>query len=186
MKQFLARHHRALTAAFLVCASLTLMLFVSGCAAGAFLTDLESVIPVALTGITGILSIIGGVDPAIAPAAALVSALASKIETDLTTVKSLQKEYQANASEPTLAQIESLVTTVTTDLGTLLQTNGLPAAEAAQVAAIATAINNELQAVLSTLPVLQASTAGQTLTVTKPSATADFKAKIQAALPPAA
>lgn len=178
---FLRQHRHIIHLAFLFCASVTVLLFVSGCAAGAFLTDLESVIPVALTGATAILSILAGVDPAIAPIVAILTPLATKIEADLSTVKQLQEEYKSNASEDTLAQIEALISTITGNLDTLLQTNGLPAAEAAKVSAIATALNSELQAVLSTLPVLAASTAGQTLTVTKPSPTADFKAKIAAA-----
>jgi hypothetical protein len=181
MPQYLARHRRAISAAFFICASLTMILFMSGCAAGAFLTDLESVIPIALSGITGILTILSTVDPALAPVVTILTALATKIETDLTTVKALQAEYKSNASEGTLADIEGLITTITGDLATLTQTNGLPAAEATQVQAIAVALNAQLQALISTLPVLQASTAGQTLTVTKPIAAADFQAQITAA-----
>jgi len=158
----------------------------TGCAAGAFLTDLESVIPIALTGITGILSILAGVDPALSPVVNIITPIIQKVEADLTTVKALQAEYKSNANENTLAQIESMVTSITEDLNTVLQTNGLPADVATKISAIATAINSELQAVISTLPVLQASTAGQTLTVTKPSAAADFKAKIEAVTAPTA
>jgi hypothetical protein len=182
--QFLARHRRAINTAFLVCLSITAIMFVSGCAAGSFLSDLESVIPIALTGITGVLSILATVDPSLAPAVAIATALATKIEADLTEVKKLQEEYKANASESTLADIESLISTTTGDLGTLLQTQGLPTAEANQIATIAAALNTELQALLSTLPVLQSSTAGKTLTVTKPSSASSFKAKIEAAMPP--
>lgn len=184
--KLLSAHRRLLFSLFLICASLTIILYASGCAGGAFLSDLESVIPIALTGASAILSILSGIDPALAPVVAILTPIATKIEADLTTVKSLQKEYQSNASEDTLAQIEALITTITGDLNTLLTTNGLPAAEAAQVSTIATALNQELQAVISTLPVLQASTAGQTLTVTKPITTAAFKAKIAAATTPAA
>jgi hypothetical protein len=185
-RPFLRRHRRVVNAAFLVCTSLAIVLYVSGCAAGAFLTDLESVIPIALTGITGVLSILAGVDPALAPVVAIVTPIVQKIETNLQEAKKLTDQYKQDANETTLAQIEALVTTTTGDLDTLLKTDGLPAAEAAQIATIATAINSELQALISTLPVLQASTAGQTLTVTKPSPAAEFSAKIQAALPPAA
>ena len=186
LQQKLRAHRRTIHFAFLVCASLTTILFLSGCAAGAFLTDLESVLPVALTGVTGILSILAGIDPALVPAAAIATALVTKIQADLTEAKSLQEQYKANADEGTLADIESLITTTTGNLDTLLQTEGLPAAEAAQVQATATALNSELQALLSTLPVLSSSTAGQTLTVVKPSATADFQAKVTAALTPPA
>lgn len=184
--KFLASHRTMIFTMFLVSACLTTILCVTGCAAGAFLTDLESVIPIALTGITGILSILAGVDPALSPVVNIITPIIQKVEADLTTVKALQAEYKSNASESTLAQIESMVTSITADLNTVLQTNGLPADEATKISTIVTAINSELQAVISTLPVLQASTAGQTLSVTKPSAAADFKAKIEAVTAPAA
>jgi hypothetical protein len=186
LQPFLRRHRGVINAAFLFCLSLTIALYVTGCAAGAFLTDLESVIPIALSGITGILSILGAVDPALAPVLAIVTTLVQKIETNLQEAKTLADEYKTNANEGTLADIESLVTTVTGDLATLLKTDGLPAAEAAQIGAIATAISAELQALLTTLPVLSSTTAGQTLTVVKPSTAAVFSAKIAAAMPPAA
>ena len=186
LQPFLRRHRGAVNAAFLVCASLTLMLYVTGCAAGSFLTDLESVIPIALSGITGILSILGAVDPALAPVLAIVTPFVQKIQTNLQEAKTLADAYKTNANEGTLADIESLVTTATGDLATLLKTDGLPAAEAAQIGAIATAISAELQALLSTLPVLSSTTAGQTLTVVKPSTAAVFSAKIAAATTPAA
>lgn len=186
MRKFLAPYRVPLFLAFLIFASLSTVMFLTGCAAGAFLTDLESVIPIALTGITGVLSILAGVDPALAPVVAIVTPIVQKIETNLQEAEKLTDQYKQDANETTLAQIEALVTTTTGDLDTLLKTDGLPAAEAAQIATIATAINSELQALISTLPVLQASTAGQTLTVTKPSPAAEFSAKIQAALPPAA
>ena len=179
--KFLAAHRGLFRALFLFCVSATIILYASGCTAGAFLTDLESVVPIALTGITAILNILAGIDPALAPAVAVITPIATKIETDLSSVQSLQKQYQANASEGTLAAIEGLINTITGDLNTLTQENGLPAAEAAQVSSIATVLNEQLQAVISTLPVLQAATAGQTLTVTKPVTAAAFKAKIAAA-----
>ena len=185
LQPFLRRHRRAVNAAFLVCASLTIIMYVSGCAAGSFLTDLESIIPIALSGITGILQILAGVDPAVAPIVAVITPIAAKIESDLTEVKTLQAEYQSTANESTLAQIESLITTITGNLSMLLQTNGLPATEAARVQTIADAVNTDLQRLLSTLPVLSSTTAGQTLTVTKPMPAAAFKAKINAALPAA-
>jgi hypothetical protein len=181
--KFLAAHRGLFRALFLFCVSATIILYASGCTAGAFLTDLESVVPIALTGVTAILNILAGIDPAIAPAVAILTPIATKIEADLTTVKQLQTEYVSNASEGTLADIEGLIGTITTDLGTLTQANGLPAAEAAQVTSIATVVNQELQAIISTLPVLQAATAGTTLTVTKPSAAATFQAKLVAASP---
>jgi hypothetical protein len=181
--KFLAPHRKLIHALFLLSISATIVLYASGCAAGAFLTDLESVVPIALTGITGILSILAGIDPAVAPVVSVLTPIATKIETDLTTVKTLQQQYVSNASEGTLADIEGLIGTITTDLGTLTQANGLPAAEAAQVTSIATVVNQELQAIISTLPVLQAATAGTTLTVTKPSAAATFQAKLVAASP---
>lgn len=181
--KFLAPHRKLIHALFLVSISATIILYASGCTAGAFLTDLESVVPIALTGIAGILSILAGIDPTIAPVVAVLTPIATKIETDLTTVKTLQQQYVSNASEGTLADIEGLIGTITTDLGTLTQANGLPAAEAAQVTSIATVVNQELQAIISTLPVLQAATAGQTLTVTKPSSAATFQAKLTAASP---
>lgn len=182
-RQFLQPHRKLLFTLFLIFGSVTTIFFISGCAAGAFLTDLESVIPIALTGVTGILSIIAGFDPALAPIVAIINPIVTKIEANLTVVKSLQEQYKSNANESTLANIESLITATTGDLNSLLTVDGVPPAEAAKIAALATAINQELQSVISTLPVLQASTAGQTLTVTKPSSAAVFKAKIAAVLP---
>jgi hypothetical protein len=184
--KFLAAHRTMIFTMFLVSAFLTSILCVTGCAAAAFLTDLESVIPIALTGITGILSILAGIDPELSPAVAIVTPIIQKVEADLTTVKQLQAEYKSNASESVLEQIEAAVNEIIGNLNTVLQTNGLPTDEAAKISAIATAVNAELQAVLSTLPVFQASTAGQTLSVTKPSAAADFQAKINAVVAPTA
>ena len=186
LQPFLRRHRRAVNVAFLICLSVTMMLYVTGCAGASFLTDLEAVLSTALSGATGILQILATVDPAIAPVVTVITPIAVKIEADLTEAKTLQAEYQSTANESTLAQIEALITTITGNLNTLLQTNGLPAAEAAQVQNIASIVNTELQKLLSTLPVFSSATASQTLTVTKPSTAADFKAKIQAALPPAA
>jgi hypothetical protein len=168
------------------CAMLMLSAFmvICGCSAPEFLTDLEQIIPVAISAVTGILAILGSAtgNPAIISAAAAANLIANKVEAGLSEIEKLIAQYKANPNDTLLEQIEGLISTANADLASLLQVEGLPQASATLIAGVVQAVTAQLEALLSVLPVFKTSTAGQQLAVTKPVSAATFKAQVKTAL----
>jgi hypothetical protein len=160
---------------------------VTGCGVPTFLTDLESIIPIAGSAIAGLLAILGAVDPGFAAAAAAVQVIVTKVDAELTVLNTLIADYKSNPSDTVLEQIESGVNEVVADLKSILTTAGLPDGASSKIQLIVQAVVTQLEALLSVIPVLKGSTAGQTLpTVVKPVSASAFKAQIHAVLTPAA
>lgn len=168
----------------LFCLTLAVCLNLTACSGASFLTDLEGVLPTVGLAVTGILSILGSVtgNPELTAVAALVNPILTRIQINLTDAQELQAEYKQTAQESTLEQIEALIPAIQQDLDALPATDGLPADVAAKVKAVTDVVLPGLASLLSSLPVLKPSTAGQTLTVTKPAPATEFKAKVQAAI----
>lgn len=166
----------------------TVVGLVTGCAAPTFLTDLEQIIPIASAAVAGILSIIGSFagQPELLAVSAAISAVAGKVEADLKTVDTLIASYKQNPNDTVLQNIESAINTAIGSLQAVLQVNGVPSAEAAKISALVNAITQQLEALLTVLPVFNSTTAGQQLSVRKPVSAVDFKAQIAAIVPPSA
>ncbi len=164
--------------------ALSACMVLAGCAAPTFLTDLEEIIPVASAAVGSILTIIGTFSgqPELTIVGSAINAVASKAEADLKTVSTLINEYKANPSDTVLQNVENAINTAIGSLSAILQVNGLPAQQAQQITAIVTAVNQQMQALLTILPVFNSQTAGQQIAVTKPISASDFKAKVNAAL----
>lgn len=180
--KFIVKYERLWNIMFFLFVGIATVMSLTGCAAPAFLTDLEQIIPIAAAGVSGILSIIATFagQPELAVVAAGITAIASKVQADLQTVNTLISQYQSNPSDTLLENIENEINTVIPQLSAILQVNGLPQAEAAQVQSLVSAIVQQLEALLSVLPVFKSSTAGQSLSVLKPITAENFKTKLDA------
>ena len=158
---------------------------VAGCAAPAFLTDLEEIVPVASAAVAGILSIIGSFSgqPELLAVSAAISAVVAKAAADLKTVSALIDAYKSNPSDTLLQKVEAAINTAIGSLSAVLQVNGLPATQAQQISALVSAVNQQLQALLTVLPVFNSATTGQQVTIQKPISASDFKAQVSAIVP---
>jgi hypothetical protein len=184
-KLFLATHRRGLFAfgCILLCASA--LCLITGCGVPSFLTDLESIIPVTASAITGILALVGGLtgNAELEAAAAAINAIVTKVDAELDEINSLITAYKANMTDETkLQQIEDGINEVNADLAKILTIGGLPATLAQTVQNVVQAVTTQLEALLSVIPIFKSSTAGASLAVVKPVNAATFKAQIQAAL----
>lgn len=160
------------------------LMLMAGCAAPTFLTDLEEIIPVASSAVAGILTIIGSFSsqPELVVVATAINTMASKAEADLKIVTAFIDQYKANPNDTILQNIEGAINTAMSSLSAVLQVNGVPAQQAQQIAALVNAINMQLEALLTVLPVFNSQTAGQQIAVTKPIGAATFKAQIAAVM----
>jgi len=156
---------------------------IMGCSAPSFLTDLEAIVPIAGSAVAGLLAILASVTGTGASAASTVQAIVTKVDSEFTTLNQLIASYKSNPDDSTLESIETTVNQVVADLKQILGVAGLPDATATKVQAVVQAVVGQLEALLSVLPVLKSSTAGQTLPpVVKPVAAATFKANIHGIL----
>jgi hypothetical protein len=184
MQLFIA-HRRRLVIFGCLCLMLSASMLVMGCEVPVFLTDIEAIIPVATSAIAGILALIGGLTGNVefAAIAAALNAIATKIDAGLAQVNILIEQYKKSPNDTLLANIESGLNEVVGDLKTLLTTEGVPASIAGPVQAVAQALLTQIEALLSVLPVLKDSTAGQPVpNVVKPVSASAFKANIASAL----
>lgn len=181
---FLSRHHRGLFV--FGCAMLTLcaLVLVTGCGVPTFLTDLETIIPIAGGAISGILAIVGGLtgDAAVVAAGVAVQAIVTKVDDEFTQINDLITQYKSSPNDTLLENIETAVGEVAADLQNILTIAGLPTDVASTIQGVVQAVLAQLNALLSVIPVFKASTAGASLAVVKPINAAAFKAQVNAAL----
>lgn len=182
--KFATKWHRVLfvVGCMLVCFAGCMVM--SGCAAPAWLTELEQIPLVAGSALAGILSILGSFtgNAELTEVSALISGLVNKVQASIGVVNEGISEYKGSPSDSTLTKIEDALTDALSNLQQLLTVDGLPAAQAQQITTLSQALYEQLQAMLTLLPVFKTSTAGQSLAVLKPISAADFHAKIATAL----
>jgi hypothetical protein len=156
----------------------------TGCAGPQFISDLLAIIPIAGSAIAGVLSIVASFsgNPELAIVGGLITAAVTKVDATLEEANKLIKQYQSAPDETVLQRIEELLQTAVDDLKTVLTVDGVPASQAARIAALVNAVVGQIEALLSVLPVFKSNTAGQSLAVVKPIAAANFKTQIQAIL----
>jgi hypothetical protein len=156
---------------------------IMGCTAPSFLTDLESIVPIAGSAVAGLLAILSSVTGSGTSAASTIQAIVTKVDGEFTNLNQLIASYKNNPDDSTLENIETEVNAVVADLKQILTVAGLPDATSSKVQAVVQAVVGQLEALLSVLPVLKGSTAGQTLPqVIKPLTSATFKANIHGIL----
>lgn len=184
--QFVARHRHSIFTIGCLMIVFGATMLVTGCSAPTFLTDLEAVIPTISFGLGGILTLIGGLtkNPAYATAATEIEAVAQKVDDEVEQINELIAAYKKSPDDTTLANIEAGINEVVADLQPLLAPIGLPASETAIIVTTVKAFAQELESLLSIIPVLSGTTAGTTLTaaVVKPLPAKVFRANIKAAL----
>lgn len=182
--KFLTRYHRALFVFGCAILTLTAMVFITGCGVPTFLTDLETIVPVAAGAVSGLLAILGGItgNAAETAAAEAINVIVAKIDDEFTELNSLIAEYKSNPNDTLLENIEAAVQEVTSDLSNILTIAGLPTNVATTIQNVVQAVLTQLNALLSIIPVFKSSTAGASLAVVKPIAAADFKKQINTAL----
>jgi hypothetical protein len=150
-----------------------------GCSAPSFLTDMEMIVPIAGSAVAGLLALLASVTGAGASAASSIQAIVTKVDSEFTNLNQLIASYKANPDDNTLDTIETAVNAVVADLKQILDIAGLPDGTSTKVQAVVQVVVGQLEAMLSVIPVLKSSTAGQTLPqVVKPVAAATFKANI--------
>lgn len=181
---FLATHRRGLFVLGCALLSFSALCLITGCGVPTFLTDLETIIPVAGSAISGILALIGGLtgNVAVEAAATEINVIVTKIDAEFTQINTLITNYKANPSDTLLENIEAGIAEVNADLANILEVAGLPAALATTIQNVVQAVVNQLNALLSVIPVFKSSTAGASLSVLKPVSAAAFKSQIHAAL----
>ncbi|MDW5265930.1 MULTISPECIES: hypothetical protein [Acidobacteriaceae] len=156
---------------------------IMGCSAPSFLTDLEMIVPIAGSAVAGLLALLSSVTGSGASAAASIQSIVTKVDGEFTDLNQLIASYKTNPADSTLENIEVAVNEVVTDLKQILDIAGLPDTTSTKVNAVVQEVVGQLEAMLSVIPVLKSSTAGQTLTqVVKPVAAATFKANIHGIL----
>jgi hypothetical protein len=152
---------------------------IMGCSAPSFLTDLEMIVPIAGSGVAGLLAILASVTGSGTAAASSIQAIVTKVDSEFTNLNQLIASYKSNPDDTALENIETAVNETVADLKQILDIAGLPDGTATKVQAVVQALVGQLEAMLSVIPVLKSSTAGQTLPqVVKPVAAATFKANI--------
>jgi hypothetical protein len=167
---------------------LTLVLFsatmcIMGCSAPSFLTDMEMIVPIAGSAVAGLLALLSSVTGTGTTAATSIQAIVTKVDGEFDTLNELITSYKTDPQDSTLENIEIAVNEVVTDLKQILDIAGLPDGTSTKVQAIVQTVVGQLEALLSVIPVLKSSTAGQTLPqVVKPVAAATFKANIHGIL----
>lgn len=179
---FFARHRRIIFSLGCALFVLSACAFMMGCAVPSMLQDIEAFVPIASGAITGILGIIAGFDPALAPIAAEITAITTIADNELANVNTMIGEYKKNPSDTILDEIEQSLSIVSTNLSKLLTTAGLPAAAATKIQAVVQAVLTEVEALISSIQIFHSSTAGTTITLTKLSSSQAFKATVKAAL----
>lgn len=163
---------------------LTLVLFSAticlvGCSAPSFVTDMEMIVPIAGSAVAGLLALLASVTGSGASAASSIQAIVTKVDAEFTNISQLIASYKANPDDTTLNNIETAVNEVVADLKQILTITGLPDSTSLKVQKTVQVVVGQLEAMLSVLPVLKSSTAGQTLPqVVKPDAAATFKSNI--------
>lgn len=184
LRNFCNRYRLALRIYGCFALSIFCIAMLAGCSAPAFLADLESILPLVGTGITGLLAILGAdlKDPALTAAATEAQGILTAASAELDNINTIVADYKANPSDTLLEEIETAVNTFKANLASTLTVAGLSAATAATIQNTVNTLTTQLENLLSTLPVFKTSTAGVTLTVTKPIPAAAFKAEIHAAL----
>jgi hypothetical protein len=188
IKSFLAIYRRPLFTFGCIALCFSALCLITGCGVPTFLTDLEGIIPVAASAVTGILALIGGLtgNAELEAAAAAINAIVAKVDAELEEVNNLITTYKSNPSDTALENIEAAINEVNADLAKILEIGGIPTTLAQTIQNVVQAVTTQLEALLSVIPVFKASTAGASLSVLKPITAAAFKAQVHAALKPAA
>lgn len=189
MRNFLARHRRGLSTFGCIMLCFSALCLVTGCGVPTFLQDIEMIVPVAVSAITGLLALLGSLtgNPAEIAAAAAINAIATKVSAGFDEINNLIAQYKSNPTETLLQKIEDGINEVTADLKNILTIEGLPADLAGKIQTITQIVVSQLESLLSVIPIFKSSTAGASLAVVKPLPAAAFKAQIHAVLaPPAA
>ena len=163
MKQFCITHRRALMALSLVSGAFAVCMVVTGCAAPAWLTDAESLIPILGASITSVLSFIAAMtgNAGLSSVLNAISTVITDVGNGLTELQSLITQYKSNPSETTLQKIEDVANLISTNLNQILTATGLPAAVASKIQSWAQLVLTQLEAWLAVLPSLKVAAAAK-------------------------
>jgi hypothetical protein len=144
---------------------------VSGCAGlPQWISSFEQLVPAMAASIASVVTAVGALtgDPALSAAGTAISLIATKVENGLKDLQQLVDQYQsaqdADTKHDLLSKIEDAAKVVISDLNQLGGDFGVPAAVTAPIAALASLVLSQLQAWLSIIPTLKASTGQQAST----------------------
>jgi hypothetical protein len=185
MTEFLMRNRRrlwTLSALFLLAGACLVM---AACAVPVWLTDAEGLGTLLVTAAGSILAAVGALtgNIAVAGVGTLVTAWAEKVQAAIANVNALIESYKKSPGETELQAVEAAAQLAISDIQSFDAIVGVPAAVSAVIQKAAQLVLNELESLISLLPLAQsAPAAGSAVTVKFPSLKADFAAKFNAAL----
>jgi|SRR6185312_15246638 len=173
-----AAQWRGSSLALRVVALLSLMTYMAACAGlPAWVSQAQQVLPVAVSAVAAILSLVAGLEGKTLDAATVanIQTIANEVNTGIVDIEALVKQYQDHASDGLLSSIQTAANVVVANLQKLMSDAQIKNAETQQkITAIANLVVAELQAWASTLPLLQAK-AGAKVTLTVPATVSAFK-----------
>ena len=185
MLAFLFRNRVAFRRISLCLALLTFCLMCAACAVPTWLSDAEGISALLVTAAGSIMSFIASLtgNVALGAAGTLIAAWGSKVEAGLQNINQLIEAYKKTPGESLLQEIEQAANAIQADLNSLGTIVGVPAAILTPLTSLSGLILNEIESLVSLLPLAQpAPTEGATVAVKIPTLTANFKAKVNAVL----
>ena len=200
MKTYLRRIHRAIairrisrmmTVCGLFMLTICFCMFVTGCAAPGWLSEVENIGTTVGAVLGSILAIAGRLtsNPTLASVGAAIELGVSAAQAAASGLNDAIAAYKSSPNETTLASLVAAIEATQSSIAQIEKIEGVPAAEQAAISEIIATITQELQAAESVVPLGTDTANGTTLTVTVPNTPAVIKAKVQASvdkLPPVA
>jgi hypothetical protein len=195
VKKFLVSHQRGLFIFGCMCLMFSAISLMTGCAAASVLNDIEA----ALNGATALIGAIAtsisvylkqqgatGAAGEVTSVTTEIEGVIQKVQVELGNIQDLVSEYKSTndavAGETLLQEIESGTQLVVSDVGKLLGDAGVPAALSAKITALGTLAVGLLNSFVSMIPLFKPSTAGTTVTVSKPQLANTIKSTVKAAI----
>lgn len=168
-----------------VCALLTWVIFLVGCAGtAAWLSDAGQIIPLAASMVASILTLVAGLQGKSVSQEDLniVTDFSQRAESGLKDVEALVDEYKRNATPTLQGEILAAAKAVDDNIQKFLaDTKIVDTALAAKVTAIGTLVDSQLQAWIQVIPSLTAK-AGEKVSFTVPYSSKEFKQAFDAVL----
>lgn len=158
VRAFLIRHTRHFfqLATILLVGLVTMA--IAGCGVPTWLTDAQNIVALVGTSITAIGSFIAGLtgNAAMAAGLAVLTTWITKVEQGISDIETLVSQYNSAPTPTLLADIESALTDVETNIQQDFNNLGLPASVLSVVAGIAALALSQLEAWGSLLPAVKA------------------------------
>lgn len=164
-RTFCRRHRHAFMTMAKISALFTACYFLAGCAVAPWLSDAENLIPVIASSVLTVLSFLAGLtgNPILEAALADATTIVKDVQASLTAIEALIASYKKNPSDTLIEQIEGIAQTIESNLSTILNDAGIPAAVATTIQSWAGLVLSQLEAWLDILPTVAAAVKSNSL-----------------------